>query len=171
MALMLDMTEGTFVTFGDAGAGSLALLAGYAEGVDPLLVVGSGQERRALLLSAAREWALVNLDHRDQLLDLGPPVVRYDAASRRKKGEQAQAGDLVWVDGRFGLRAAGGYRSGMSGWETPVGWFDGTVSTQNYACEHHAFCGWAVGFMRGDEFVFIASTAWKASAGEEADKA
>lgn len=170
MPLMLATTEGNFVTFGDARAGTLALLAGYAEGVDPLFVVGSGQERRALLLGAAREWALVNLDHRDQLLELGPPVVRYDAASRRKRGDEAHAGDLVWVDGRFGLRAAGGYRSGMSGWETPVAWFDGTVSVHYHSYEHHAFSGWAVGVMRGDELVVVASTARQAPAGE-ADKA
>lgn len=159
MTLMLNVSEGVITTCRDASTGSLALLMAYAEGVIPMIIIGSEQNYRAIMLDAAREWALVTLDHRDLMLDLGPPVVRYDATSRRKQGHEAQAGDLVWAGGKFGLRAAGGYRSGMSSWETPVVWLDGTNSVHHHQHEHQAFTIWEIGIMRGDQFVKIAGTA------------
>jgi hypothetical protein len=157
MKLILDTTEGSITTCRDARAGSLALWMAYIEGIVPMLILGVDQTRRAMILNAAREWALVTLDHRDPVLDLGPPVARYDAGSRRKQGHEAQAGDLVWADGRFGLRAAGGYRSGMSSWETPIVWLDGTASIHHHQHEHQAFTAWELGFMRDDRFVKVAS--------------
>ena len=158
MGLMLDTTEGVLTTGGDARTGSLALWMAYVEGAVPMFLVGADQARRAMILDAAREWTLVTLDHRDPVLDLGPPIVRYDAESRRKQGHEAQAGELVWAEGRFGLRAAGGYRSGLSSWETPVVWLDGTDSIHHHQHEHHAFTAWELGFMRGDRFIKVAGT-------------
>jgi hypothetical protein len=163
MTLMLATTDGEFRTIADAACGVLALLVGYNDGMTALLVMGTGQDRKAFMLAQVHEWALVTLEDRQQVLDLGVPVVRYDPASRRKKGHEAQPGDLVWADGSFGFRAAGGYRSGMSSWETPVAWLDGRVSIHQHSYEHLAFSRWEVGIVRNDEFVTIAATATGAS--------
>lgn len=152
---MLQLDEVRLTTLRDATPGRLVLVYGPSSpGMAALVLKGPEEgpdEGRPFLFALSPHFCPYPDDHRRKLYDLGPPTVRFDPSSFIGPNDLPPGGTLIDTGERRGIFEAGA-RQMAAGMLADL---SGDYNSLYREHDQPAFTRWAMGIMRGDEFIPI----------------